>query len=78
MTTKYYRTLFQLEVLSDRPSTDYSISEIAHEGVEGDFSVKTIVMSVDEVNKEQMAELLIAQGSDPEFLIQEDDDEEDQ
>jgi len=51
MKTKYYRTIFQVEVLSDRPSTDYSISEIAYEGVEGDFSVKMFVVSVDEVNK---------------------------
>ena len=78
-TEKFYRTVVTIEVLSDRPLVDkdgynYSLAEIAHEIEHGDFSGKHELFE-EVVSKEQMAELLLDQGSDPEFLLGELDDE---
>ena len=73
MTDKFYRTVVTIEVLSDRPLThvsgyNYSLAEIVTEIKYGDFSGKWD-LSDEVVSREQMAELLLDQGSDPEFLL---------
>ena len=65
----FYRTVLQVEILSDEPYRYKALSDVAFDIIEGDCSGKTTVVSQEEVSKEQMAELLIAQGSDPSFLL---------
>jgi len=67
-----YRTNIQVEVLSDRPIGDLSLSDIAHEGIHGDFSLKTKAVTGRQVSRREMALALEAQGSDPGFLLGED------
>jgi hypothetical protein len=75
---RYYRTVIQIEVLSTDPTPrDAELETVAWQIREGDWSGDTTIVSVEEVDAQRMAELLIAQGSDPEFLLgdEEDDDE---
>ena len=69
---KYYRTVIQVEVLSNYP-VDYStLQDVHYDITSGDSSGEWWVGSQEEVSKEKMAELLEAQGSDPSFLIPDD------
>lgn len=65
----YYRTIIQVEVLSESPYGVTNLEDIAYDIDQGGCSGVVKIVSSEEVSKEQMAELLIAQGSDPEFLI---------
>jgi hypothetical protein len=67
--SELYRTVFQVEVLSDVPLNDASLADVAREIVEGDASGAVHVVSHEQVSRERMAELLTAQGSDPAFLL---------
>lgn len=75
--SKYYKTIIEVEVLSEDPYNPEELEQIAADITTGDCSGKWTISSSEEVSKEKMTELLIAQGSDPEFLIREDEDEED-
>jgi len=66
---KYYRTIIQVEVLSDKPlSEEMTLGEIDYQITEGECSGRVTTVSCDEVSPKEMAELLISQGSDPQFL----------
>lgn len=75
MSQKFYRTVITYEVLSDRPISDLSISDVARECEEGDFSGMELTTTTEEVSAERMIELCENQGSDPSFILGDDDDE---
>lgn len=68
----YYRTVVQVEVLSETPFEDQfpheNLTYIAREIYDGDCSGRVEVMQSDELNGVAMAKALIAQGSDPGFF----------
>lgn len=73
---KYFRTVFEIEYLSDmEPPSFPTLAQIEYDITEGHASGVVNVIVQEEVTKERMAELLIAQGSDPEFLIPEEDED---
>lgn len=65
VTEKYYCTIFTVEVLSNEPMDGFDQMF----GVSEDCSVVFTSPGSVEVSRERMAELLVAQGSDPGFLI---------
>ncbi len=65
---KYYRTVYILEILSDQTILDLPLSVVVHEITHGDFSGNYEVSEM-RVTKKMMREMLVAQGSDPEFLL---------
>lgn len=69
MTEKLYRTVIVYEVLSDRPVGDMDIADIVRECYEGDFSGATLTEMAETVTPEKMAALSESQGSDVEFII---------
>jgi hypothetical protein len=69
----YYRRVIVLEVLSDRPTGDLDLPDLAYEIAEGDSSGAILADQTDQVDADAVRGLLIAQGSDPEFLLGEDD-----
>ena len=75
---KYYRTVFKLEVLSDQPmaGVGFNLEEIAFEISEGHCSGMFLDEEVEECDTKRISELLENQGSDPSFLVQEEDKEE--
>lgn len=64
-----FRTVIAVEVLSDRPLNDASLSDIAHEIVHGDASGRVEVLDHREIGKSDAAALLKDQGTEPEFLL---------
>lgn len=76
MKKKFYRQVFEVEVLSEgEPLDTYtSLSEIDYEITDGQSSGIVKEISRKEVTSKEMAELLKAQGSDPTFLLGGDDD----
>lgn len=73
---KYYRTVVEVEILSDEPWPDITDLDTIHYAItEGDASGMVNTKESHEVTAEEMAVLLTAQGSDPGFLIREEDDE---
>lgn len=75
---RYHRTVYQLEVLSrDRISDDMCLRDIIEEATTGGYSADFDVVSRDVVGREEMAELLIKQNSDPDFLLDLDEELED-
>lgn len=69
MARKFYRNVFSVEVLSEEPLPDsMSLDAIHYEITNGDYSGRLLETVVEEVNSKRMAELLLAQGSDPEFF----------
>jgi hypothetical protein len=72
-----YRTVVQIEILSDEPvSDDVSVSEIDYQGTEGRWSIKVDVTDAREVDAAEMSDLLVAQGSDPSFLLGDEEGDE--
>jgi hypothetical protein len=70
-TRKFYRTVVQVEVLSEEPlGNDESIdlSVLAYQITDGDFSGSISIPTIEEVNGKRIADLLLSQGSDPEFF----------
>ena len=67
---KFYRSVFQVEVLSEKPiSPDMDIRSIMEETIEGDYSGKTTeVVWNAEVDGPTMAKLLQDQASDAGFF----------
>lgn len=68
-TRKFYKTVLQVEVLSEEPIGDMDLEQVSHEIVEGDFSGQSIVMQTKELNGKEAAAALVEQGSDPEFFM---------
>jgi hypothetical protein len=76
---KFYRTVIQVEILSESPYTeDYNLEAIAYDIGQGDCSgrVTDIVLN-EEVDGPTMSKLLLAQGSDPGFFMLDDEELED-
>jgi len=75
--TGLYRIVYSIEVLTDSPMhhEPLSLEDIAYEIREGHASGQFLDTIAQEISRETMSELLIAQGSDPEFLLGDPDDE---
>jgi len=72
----YYRNVYTVEVLSDQPLGNESLESLHHLTYDGPCSGEvTWITCNDEVGKDEMATLLIAQGSSPDFLIHDENDE---
>jgi hypothetical protein len=71
---KFYKTVISIEILSDELYPDcVTLEQINYDITEGHCSGRLLTeVHNEELTKEQMAEALIAQGSDPSFLIGED------
>ena len=65
---KYYRTIIQIEVLSEDPYGYESLSQTAYDIEEGECSGDVKVLKTEAISGKEMAEALTAQGSDPEFF----------
>ena len=71
---KYYRTVYKFEVLSDEPMSDIiDLDTIHYEVTEGHCSGMFLDSEVEECDKERITELLKNQGSDPTFLVEEEE-----
>ena len=62
------RTLITVEVLSAGPFDPDDLNEVHHAITSGDCSGRWAVTRTEQINSERMAELLMAQGSDPDFF----------
>jgi len=66
---KFYRTVIELEVLSEEPLNDATMGDIDYGINEGGYSGRYVTKIQDqEVDGKTMAELLLEQGSDTEFF----------
>jgi len=72
----YYRTMITIEVLSEDPIEAISLQDVVYGITEGHWSGDWNAEESLEVTAPQMAKLLIAQGSDPEFFNLDDDGNE--
>jgi hypothetical protein len=71
MARTFYRTLVQVEVLSEEPMEDTDVHDLAMLNcaiTDGDCSGEVKIVSREEKSGKEMAELLMAQGSDPGFF----------
>jgi len=66
--TKYYRTIIQVEVLSEEPVHFDNLGQVHEAITNGDCSGQFEVTAQVEVSPENMARLMEAQGSDPAFF----------
>ena len=71
-----YRIVYKIEVLADSPlhHEPLSLKDIAYEITDGHCSGVFLDTEVEEVSRERMSELLVAQGSDPSFLLGEEEE----
>lgn len=67
-TPKYFRTTIMVEILSDFPYDPESLEQIYNDITDGECSGHWQVIESRDVNKHQMEQLLVQQGSDPSFL----------
>lgn len=66
---KFYRSVIQVEVLSEEPVDFDDLTEVDYQITEGDCSgFVTDVVTNEEVDGVRMAKLLEEQGSDPGFF----------
>lgn len=70
---KFYQTVVTYEVLSDEPLGSVSLKDIDYMCTEGHCSGRFIETKEFQVSKEVMSKLLVDQGSDPEFLLGEEE-----
>lgn len=63
-----YKTIFKVEVLSEEPLGEVTLADLHYQITEGHCSGVFTEESVTPLTPAQMAEALIAQGSDPEFF----------
>lgn len=69
---KYFKTTYTIEVLTTKETlTDMGLKDIAYECTDGECSgeIKKSVIKV--LTRKQMAKALEEQGSDPNFLLEE-------
>ncbi len=72
------RTVVTVEVLSDGPlPAEWGLADLSFMVIEGGMSGMVLKEEAEEVSRTRMAELLIAQSSDPEFLLGSLDDDDD-
>jgi hypothetical protein len=66
---KFYRTVIQIEILSEEPYECDALEDVTYDITEGHCSgeLKDVVRNEEKTGKE-MAALLVAQRSDPEFF----------
>jgi len=67
---KFYRTIIQVEVLSEGGPVPegMSLADIDYQITDGDWSGDTVIKKAEEVSGEEMSKLLMKQGSDPSFF----------
>ena len=65
---KFYKTTFTIEVLSEEPIGDISLSNLEYEITDGPYSGGTLIAKEVEIDGAECAEALLEQGSDPEFF----------
>jgi hypothetical protein len=69
-TRNFYRTVIQLEVLSEEPlNYCFSLEQISREIEDGEFSGQLETVSSKEVSGKKMAKLLLKQGIDTELFM---------
>ena len=66
-----YKTTIKIEIISEYP-VEGDIQNIAAQMVDGDYSGDYEITDVKELNNQETAIALQAQGSDPEFILGED------
>lgn len=66
---KYYKTIIQVEVLSDELYILSSLEDVNYDITEGHCSGIVFMKSQTELTEKQVARALKRQGSDPSFLI---------
>lgn len=67
--SKFYRTVIEIEVLSHDPlPDDLSLTDLAWEIGDGEYSATMDTISADAIDGPTMAAALQGQGSDPAFL----------
>ena len=76
-TMKFWKTTVLVTVLTagEGPPQYADLSDIAHDIVDGDASGQYTEEHT-ELTKEEMSVALVAQGSDPEFLLGDEEDQE--
>ena len=62
---KFYRTVFQVEVLSESPIGAVELDTLHHMITEGECSGDVKIMSRQKLDGKQAAKALLKQGSDP-------------
>jgi len=65
---KFYKTVFELTVLSEAVLENMSLGELSYECMEGELSGSLTTKSVNGMTAKEAADALTAQGSDPEFF----------
>lgn len=70
----FYRTVIEVEVLTEGEYYPGSLEDVARDIVYGDASGDWSVKSSRRVSRKTMARLLEKQGSDPSFLLGDDDE----
>lgn len=65
----FYRTVITYEILTDVPYFFEDLGQVHYDVIEGEASGKLLSEVSEEVTRQEMGHLLIAQGSDPSFLL---------
>jgi hypothetical protein len=63
-----HHTVITVDVLSDHPFEFDDLEDLHHAITSGDCSGRWVVMHTEQVDGGRMAQLLIGQGSDPDFF----------
>ena len=72
MTKSYKKITLTIEVLSDGAWEWENLTDVAHQISDGECSGEITNEEIEFLTPDEMAEALIAQGSDPSFLLGED------
>ena len=77
MPRKFFRTVFQIEVISEDPlANDWGITQLRHQILDGDATGSVDCIRHRQVSPKLAAQLAISQGTDPEFLFLDEDGSE--
>lgn len=76
MATELYRRIIILEILADSDPSNATLEDVVYQIDEGDWSGSIISDNTITVEPALMRQLLIAQGTDPDYLVPEDDEED--
>lgn len=72
-----YKTVIEVEVLSEQPIPDgMPLQYIAEQGYDGDYSVVSEIKSAEPITGKDASDATINQGSDPEFFGMDEDGNE--
>lgn len=72
---KFFKTIIHYEVLSADEPFSGSLEELAQEVTDGEMSGRFLETDVMQLSREQVSAALLAQGSDPSFLLGEEGDD---